>query len=87
MEGPAGSRFIPPCVGNSPAANPLQIAAVPSSRRYGHPRKKAAGVNPPPEGARSFTRLRCRRPRCPPGPHQRCARQLACAPDRRVWRG
>ena len=29
MEGPAGSRFIPPCVGNSPAANPLQIAAVP----------------------------------------------------------
>ena len=50
MEGPAASRFIPPCVGNSPAANPLQIAAVPSSRRYGRPRKKATGVNPPPEG-------------------------------------
>ena len=61
MEGPAGSRFIPPRVGNSPAANPLQIAAVPSSRRYGRPRKKAAGANPPPEGARSFTRPRCRR--------------------------
>ena len=44
MEGPAASRFIPPCVGNSPAANPLQIAAVPSSRRYGRPRKKVAVV-------------------------------------------
>ena len=64
MEGPAASRFIPPCVGNSPAANPLQIAAVPSSRRYGRPRKKATGVNPPPEGG---GRLRGFQGRCHPG--------------------
>ena len=71
MEGPAGSRFIPPCVGNSPAANPLQIAAVPSSRRYGRPRKKATGFNPQPEGA-ALSWLRYRQP---PGPPRPCARR------------